>query len=96
MCVDDDALTAAWPLQTLANVLESKLRDVNIDMDATSILQACTQCNGVSKYLYPQVPVPTYIYIDYNVNFEVLKNREDSSDFDDFQLEIIVTTRSIV
>ena len=40
--------------------------------------------NGVSKYLYPQVPVPTYIYIDCNVNFKVLKNREDSSDFDDF------------
>ena len=40
--------------------------------------------NGVSEYLYPQVPVPTYIYIDCNVNFKVLKNREDSSDFDDF------------
>ena len=44
----------------------------------------CILLNGVSEYLYPQVPVPTYIYIDCNVNFKVLKNREDSSDFDDF------------
>ena len=45
---------------------------------------AIDSSNGVSEYLYPQVPVPTYIYIDCNVNFKVLKNREDSSDFDDF------------
>ena len=47
--------------------------------------------NGVFLYLSSRIPVRFF-----SPNFEVLKNREDSFDFDDFVLEMIAMTRSIV